>query len=300
MENTFKQDCMQFNPHLNYLKIPPLLKYSLLSLIQNIQSLSCFVSIDQFDEKNDLEIQQLIEMEGGDTDMYKNIVKALIAFLECLDKLEHTCLTFIELKLIEKYFKQNLLKEEMFETLVKFGTICLLHVANLLANVHMTRYDIEISFKCADLIFKNKCLWTTINNSEKYFKHVEVMVNVLYKTIKVHIDKTNIMSKFEIENLGINTTNDIDRKAVFLAKFVEIRSQKEDLCGYFKLEEIVIGVIISVLRTNQFYVFAIAPIEILRFDLDISKSKLTAVPSIPIEYLNEAEILQLFVKRLII
>lgn len=57
------------------------------------------------------------------------------------------------------------------------------------------------------------------------------------------------------------------------------------------------SLIVSVLRTNRFYIFAIAPIEVLRFDLDINKSRQTAVPSIPIEYLNEADVLELFVKR---
>lgn len=57
------------------------------------------------------------------------------------------------------------------------------------------------------------------------------------------------------------------------------------------------SLIVSVLRTNKFYVFAIAPIEVLRCDLDIQKSKLTAVPSIPIEYLNEADVLELLIRR---
>lgn len=57
------------------------------------------------------------------------------------------------------------------------------------------------------------------------------------------------------------------------------------------------SLIVSVLRTNKFYVFAIAPTEVLRCDLDIKKSKLTAVPSIPIEFLNEADVLELFIRR---
>lgn len=226
MENTFKHDCMQFNPHLNYLKIPPLLKHSMSSLLEHIQSLCTLISIDDKDT-----VQQLKEHNEN----YKSIVRALISFLENVDKLEQTCLTFIELKLIEKYFKQNLLKEEMFEAFVYLGTICLLYAADLLQQPNATKYDIEISFKCADLILKDKLLWNVINKSENS-KHLEIYVDVLYKTVNIIFGNTKLMNKFEIEHLDINEASDLDKKAVFLAKFVEIRSKKDHHHEYLKLE----------------------------------------------------------------
>lgn len=66
---------------------------------------------------------------------------------------------------------------------------------------------------------------------------------------------------------------------------------------FFNKQEVITNLIVSVLRTNKLYVFAIAPIEVLRCDLDIQKSKSSAVPSIPIEYLNEADVLELLIKR---
>lgn len=229
MENTFKHDCMQFNSHLNYLKIPPLLKHSMCLLLEHIQSLCTLISIDPLD--NDA-VKEFNEKNEN----YKNIVKALIAFLENVQKLKQTCLTFIELKLIEKYFKQNLVKEEMFEPLVNFGTICLLYATNLLQQQNVTRYDIEISFKCADLILKEKLLWNVINNMENS-KHLEIFVDVLYKTVNINFGNTKLMNKFEIEHLDINQASDLDKKAIFLAKFVELRSKTTDQQNdYFKLE----------------------------------------------------------------
>lgn len=230
MENTFKHDCMQFNPHLNYLKIPLLLKHSMLTLMEHIQALCNLISIDLHDRADT--VHKLIE----DKENFKSVVKALISFLEHIDKLEHTCLAFIELKLIEKYFKQNILKEEMFEVFVIFGTICMLFAANVLERKNIMRYDIEISLKCADLILKQKLLWNVINQSEAFSKHLELIVNVLYKMINVNFGNTKLMSRFEIESLAINGTSDCDKKAIFLAKFVEIRGEKERRNDYFKLE----------------------------------------------------------------
>ncbi|KAG4067967.1 hypothetical protein HA402_010653 [Bradysia odoriphaga] len=289
MANTFKHDCMQFNPHLNYLKIPLLLKHSMICLMEHIQALCNSISPDF----RDTNVDRLIDDEGN----YQSIAKALISFLEHIDMLEHTCLAFIELKLIEKYFKQNILKEEMFEVLLIFGTICMLYVTNALERKNIQRFDIDISLQCADLILKQKLLWNVINTSDGFAKQLNLFVDVLYKTINVHFGSTTLMSKFDVESLEINDTNDCDKKAIFLAKFVELRSKNEQN-DYFKLEDVIISLIVSVLRTNKFYVFAIAPIEVLRCDLDIKKSKQTAVPSIPIEYLNEADVLELFVRRI--
>lgn len=228
MENTFKQDCMQFNPHLNYLKIPLLLKQSMLSLMEHIQTLCNCIPIDFHDT-------HAVHKVIADKENYMSIAKALIRFLERIDQLEHTCLAFIELKLIEKYFKQNILKEEMFAAFINVGTICMLYAANVSNRDDLMKNDIEISLKCVDLILQQKLLWNVMNNSEEFAKHLELFINLLYKTINVNFGKTKLMSKFEIDSLTINETSDCDKKAIFLAKFVEIRSERERN-DYFKLE----------------------------------------------------------------
>lgn len=221
MGNAFKHDCMQFTPHLNYLKIPLLLKHSMVSLMEHIKTFC-----------------EPIPIDAADNEKFKSIVKATISFLEHIDKLEHTCLTFIELKSIEKYFKQNILKEEMLETIVTFGAICIRYAANALDRweMELTDYDIEIALKCADLVLKQKLLWNVINGSEKFTKHSESFVDVLYKIVNGHFSNTKLTAKFEMDCLAINETSDCDRKAIFLAKFVEIRSNERERKDYFKLE----------------------------------------------------------------
>lgn len=55
---------------------------------------------------------------------------------------------------------------------------------------------------------------------------------------------------------------------------------------------------ISILRTDQLYFYAITPDEILtHYHIDTSDAKLDRLPSIPIEYLNDIEIVEHFVKR---
>lgn len=227
MEKTFKHDCMQFNPHLNYLKIPLLLKHSMLTLMDHIRNLRNATSVDSDGETHKLTL---------DPENYKSIVKGLISFLEHIDRLEHTCLAFIELRLIENYLKKNFLKEEMFGVLIKFGTICMLYATNVLQLENIMRYDIEISLKCVDLLLKQKLLWNVINNSDKFVEHLELFVNVLYDIVNFNFGNAKLMSKFEIESLNINGANDCDKKAIFLSKFVEVRSNEEHRKDYFKLE----------------------------------------------------------------
>lgn len=230
MATTFKHDCMQFNPHLNYLKIPLLLKISVASLMKNVQSLCDSVPIVGGNDRNDA-VRKLIDNPGD----YKSLVKAMISFLEHVERLEHTCLAFIELKSIEKFFKQNIFKEEMFEVLVNLGTICMLYALNVLDGERIMRYDIGISLKCADLILKQKLLWNVINSSDSFSTNTEIFVTVLYQIIRINFGNTKLMSKFDIESLAINETSDCDKKAIFLAKFVELRSINEPN-DYFKLE----------------------------------------------------------------
>lgn len=59
---------------------------------------------------------------------------------------------------------------------------------------------------------------------------------------------------------------------------------------------------IAVLRNDLYYYFAITPFEILNnHDLDLKEQfqcKINRVPSIPIDYLNEPDMVDMFVKRI--
>lgn len=196
----------------------------------HIQALCNSIPLD-FGDSNAVNTNRLT----GDKANYQSIVKALISFLEHTDMLQHTCLAFIELKLIEKYLKQNILKEDMVDVLLHFGTICMLYAMHVSERENILRFDVEISLKCADLILKQKLLWNVINSSDGFTKHLDLFVDVLYRMINVHFGSTTLMSKFDVASLAIYETNDCDRKAIFLAKFVELR-RKNERNDYFKLE----------------------------------------------------------------
>lgn len=69
-----------------------------------------------------------------------------------------------------------------------------------------------------------------------------------------------------------------------------------------KLQDILFSLTIAVLRNDLYYFFAITPYEILHnYDLNLKdhfEYKLNRVPSIPIDYLNEADMVEKFVKRI--
>lgn len=71
---------------------------------------------------------------------------------------------------------------------------------------------------------------------------------------------------------------------------------------YSILQEIFFSTAVLILRTTLLYQFAITPLEILtNYNLDPKKMKLNsmALPSIPIDTLNDSEILKRFIKRLV-
>lgn len=68
--------------------------------------------------------------------------------------------------------------------------------------------------------------------------------------------------------------------------------------NYFSTQKILSSIAVSILRTDLLYFFAITPHEILaNYDIDLRDAKLNRLPSIPIEYLNDVDIVEKFVKR---
>lgn len=67
------------------------------------------------------------------------------------------------------------------------------------------------------------------------------------------------------------------------------------------MQDILVPMMIETLRTKFFYFFAVTPYEIIQtFDWysDLQTSnKLNHLPSIPIDYLNEADNVEKFVRR---
>lgn len=223
MSRSFKNDCMQYHPHINYLKFQPLLKITLFALETNLNTLLEIPSINQYN------ISQLTQLfsEYNFIKLLKNSMDAVISLMEHMDIVENVCLIYIETKFIEKIFKENLIKMTSYELYIKFSTLCLVFAQFLLQNEKWNSIEFQLCIQCANVILKQKYLWMELNQPEKYTTNLELIFNVVYAITHKLMADTNFVHKYENQNLfkSIDLNNasvQSYKQAVFFAKFIEI------------------------------------------------------------------------------
>lgn len=221
MEN-FKIDCVQYNSHINYLKIPIILKVSINVLIKKLQLfIQSVENCDGFLFCND-----------NFNKKFKNLTKSVIAMFKSFELLEENCLIFVEMKFIEKFIKDNLLKQNNYDVFIKFLKITIQFSEYLIKNdENINSIKLSECFMCMEVILRERNIWNEINQTEKYFSHIKLAVNVIYLYTKNLLDKTIFLKKYInpdiFGNFSKQDENDdyinIYLKTIFIAKFIEDR-----------------------------------------------------------------------------
>lgn len=241
MTNSFRIDCAQFNPHLNYLKMQPLLRVSLVTVCQTLEYLVSRPECSQTGE--------MIKLFATNTKYckyFKDCMAAVIQLLSDVEHLETTCLAYVDAPLVEKYFKENLLKPDNYELFINFATACMQYADYMMTEntnasnatndhddngnsvIHSVTSDVDICFNCADAIFKQRYLWNELNDADKFQSNVELILNVVYNTTRTLVANTNFINKYDNENISCNSIEfnnaiaEWHRQAVFVAKYVEM------------------------------------------------------------------------------
>lgn len=288
MINAFKNDCIQYHPHLNYLKMQPLLKISLNILYVNLEKL--FVNDATTTSTKSLSssvttnfnyhpLTQLFTTDCDFIENFKYIRNAIIILMENIDNIENICLIYIESKFIDKFIKDNLLKQKYNELFIAFSTLCTMYVDHLLMvqnhdNTHdghnndndINFIEIDTSLKCIDSILTQKFIWIELNQSDKYINNIQIHLKFIYNILNnVLLTNTNFQNKYKNPMLSINNDNttkkattstsastssntlhldqhiiELYRKAIFIAKFVEIENDTE--CTSLQLHNKIIKV----------------------------------------------------------
>lgn len=260
MLNSFRTDCAQYNPHLNYMKMHVLLKISLVTLCKWMEKLVMLMSSEC---KIDNEFIDEIGMSFGQHPQHKfhrhmqNIMSTIWILMANLMEIEQVCLRYIEVRFVEKYFKENLLKPSQYELFINFATACMKYAEWLTRNEffndnynnhlqmdvahgdgipsvattqnnYNNTFGVAMCFQCTDSIIKQKYLWIELNQAEKYKTNVELILNVIHMTTKQLLANTNFTYKYEnvdlFKSTELNKTSiELYRQAVFVAKFVETR-----------------------------------------------------------------------------
>uniref|UniRef100_A0A182M0T8 Huntingtin n=1 Tax=Anopheles culicifacies TaxID=139723 RepID=A0A182M0T8_9DIPT len=282
MFHAFRTDCVQYNPHLNYLKVHPMLKVALIVLMRRLNE---------------------SKQKPQDTAVTTHCIESVICFLEYLKKLEHLCLFYIEGKFVDRFIKEHLLKSNFFETLLTFGHVCArLLEQESLANV--TR--IELYLKCIGTILQQRYLWYELNQNDRYGDDVEYYIKVIYKLIERSLLDDQLLGRRQVPLVlqsfmaGRSDAMEVYLKVMVVAEFVSNSdSMPKHLNMGSNMFALVESIAIPLLKLDRFYPYALTPYELFEcYDsLEALENGHPKLPTVPIEHLYDVELLEMFLKR---
>ncbi|XP_055525151.1 huntingtin [Wyeomyia smithii] len=283
MFHAFRKDCIQFNPHLNYLKVHPMLKVALIVLMRKLNE----INIAPEDELNEASVL--------------HYVKAVIRFLVNLDRLDHLGLLYVDARFIDRFVKDYLLKSNFFETLLIFARI----VAKLIqSKIKVTGLkdstNLELHLTCLDLILKQKYLWMELNQNDKFREDQELYVRVIFDVLKVHLRDRLYLDRYQPpEVFTRHFPERYDELEVYLQVILiaQLILEAPKSLQHSQLLRPLESLSISVLKIDRFFPMAMTPGEVFNcysIDVDVEPLRL---PSVPIDYLYEVDTLEEYLKR---
>lgn len=317
MITKFKHDCFQHNPHMNYLKLSPILKQSMNTLCDKMDDI--FLKLDQNTENPD--VSQGAALNHVTTDI-QDVMVSLCTFLKCTLTLQQECMIYVEVSVVNKFLGEQIFRKLDFQRLAQFALACLSLIEILCSNECITIFDDLISScECIAQIIR---IQTIFNDAKNYFDTDEShgffnrLLLILYEIVRKHFASKSFLEMNQLKTI-LNEQNQTDQietdaelsyaKAIFLSVFVECSFHKNgaydvntssDTSHLNSFREMILSLIIDTMRSESFYLFAVTPREIINsFEwLQNSTSKRTITfQSVPIDCLNEIEIVEKFLKR---
>lgn len=284
MLKNFRIDCAQKNPHLNYMKVSPLLKISILILMKNLDKL------DESSSANDL--SQLAEV--------------LSIFLRWIGKLYNISLIYVEARLVEKFVGENLLKTSFNETLMKFFELTVERLSN-------STEPCEILVASISDVMMETRLWTEVNNTGD--ATADRLVACIYDNLRNILSNSDFVNRYQHPPLFDELTSEmskrveIAKRVVFIAKIQEFYEDGEfaQVAISSRARQVVeklLEISRNLLRLSKFYQFTITPYEILLSyrsgdDLLVMQTEESfKLKQIPIEYLSDSELLENYIRRI--
>lgn len=189
MLQTFRNNCIQYNPHIHYMRPNPLARVSLAQLMTRIVEATI---VGDGGNDNKATVTNTGTTTGPssttavDTDGRRkaslsfvlslllpiHLCEAVIALMENIKQIEVTALIYIESKFIDKFLSEHLLRPEHVNVLVRFIGYCcqrvvaLCHNRPLLLNNQEQRNSLTIGLRCIDALLQQKFIWSALNQQQ--------------------------------------------------------------------------------------------------------------------------------------
>ncbi|KAL5284302.1 HTT family protein [Megaselia abdita] len=324
MITSFENDCIQHKPHINYMSLNPLAKLSLSTLITKINRLCSTTELESSSSDN------------GDCRAVYYLARTVVELFHTIQNMESMCLAYVDLRHVEKFVRENILKQEYLESFIEF--------VRLLCGKGSERkslLDNQMYLECIDCILRENSIWMRFNEMENY----EIVNFVFDEFRKLRLFNTMSCQRWIKEIRDIYDDDDDDgckrntkkqkqtdrnklvdddekgneerlkqkirvgtyRKAIFIGKLIEAQI---DMASEFECESLrrsdtfillntLKSIGISLLRTNELYSIAITPLEVLprNQQYGVNLSE-SKMKTISVEQLLDLHVLHNFVQRL--
>lgn len=316
----FKHDCFQHNAHMNYLKVSPVLKKSINILCNKMDTV--FMTMDQNSEIPDT-IQYVVTHR--EAIQLREIVMTLNVLLNCILDVQQQCMIYVEVSFVNRFLCDNIFRILDFQRLVQLSYICLNFIESIYSDEKQYKSERQLNTlaeTCACLsqiqrvqfVFNEANNYFITNESCAYFNR---LVSNLYNMVHENLASEWFLEKNQLKTIrnehnqihidedGLGSADLLYAKAIFLGVFVEssfdANGQKtaSNANQLNSFRENVLSLTIDALRNDSFYFFAVTPREIINsFEWKHSPSNKTInFQSVPIDCLNEIEIVEKFLKR---
>lgn len=268
MLQQFKIDCITKNPHLDYMKISPLLKTSYSVLLKIL--------------KND-----------ADHDFIE-VVKILSIYTNWINELHKIALIYVDIKLTEKFIADNFLKyfDDPLKKFIKKMTMKLSEIRSM--------SQIELILKCiystflvaSSAVVDNDLIIYAFETLKKWFKNSDFVAR--YQNPQIFDEQSHSESV------------EMAKRVIFIAKIQEAYEDGElkiiPLSAQTRsIVKILFELTRFLLRQNDFHQYSMTPYEIVinyRHGDNMLDPQSFKLKQIPIEYLSDSDLLERYIRRI--
>uniref|UniRef100_A0A6B2E671 Huntingtin n=1 Tax=Phlebotomus kandelakii TaxID=1109342 RepID=A0A6B2E671_9DIPT len=305
MRRAFQTDCVQHSPHMTYLKVPPLLKFS--------------------QRRLEADLAQLTDASGGDEvtqdQKFRVCLEAATCFIENVSETERTCLVHIDGRQVEKYIGEHLLRPPLSVLLLTFAT------RSVLDTLRRQRETRGLLTPNGDLSWVEKCLhymkvalhqdqiWQELDSIDKHYEELRATVELIRECLMDILSDTHFVRHHQepdvFASVDVNEPEHGVRQmymnAIFVARFIEEEKDIVNCCmiadqgKVVSILRVMSQIATAILRVGVLYPIAMTPFILLHDMGPLTVEyppKRCPIPSIPIEQLNDSELLPKFISRL--
>ncbi|KAG5669568.1 hypothetical protein PVAND_017455 [Polypedilum vanderplanki] len=301
---------------------------------------------DKSDKNNKTETQKFHQKSDQNDEEILKLAKVVKVYMQNIHETTQIALIYVEVKFIEKYLLDNLLKEYFKELLMNFVNLLIERLDEIeLINAckdYSSKYDrveasssdkiqsletdsnkfkalksVQTNYKLNSIDFQNiehtEIILTTIksiiSNDQINIDTInDQIISFIFQQLHEAFKNSDFVTKYQHPQLFDELDNEIMKQIIFIAKIQEIYEDGEFELILPKLTEAKRNLIeISfemtkfIFKINKFYQFTITPYEVIlnyRSGDDLLDKIGLKLKQIPIEYLNDSDLLERYVRRI--